>query len=632
MRKYILSLLALMAVSFAMATRSRAADVFVMSSHVESSEWAHNMMRPILQLEQERPEFSFTIAYLRLLAHLDVQSLQHHVDSLLDAQGTRPKLVVLVGGSCFNFASDIDKRWHGVPMLLLGEQDYYSDIDYTLLGPGDPLAARYPVSQLRDLGCNLTLISSRCMVRRTLNMILTVQPDLDNLIIVSGENYMSKENLLRLVKYIDDTYPELPYKVYSSSEHTTDQLISMLEKESGPRSAVLYMSWLVRDGYSENVATRHSTVSLLDHLIPVYTMYASDIDLHPYLVGYFSSPAVEYERNVRLRMLDVLDGGYAPAAMPFVYLDAGVPTLNYRAMEHYGLDTSLIPDNAVVINGPLSLWLTYKKQIMWMAFFVLMGLFFFVFFIMSRSMNSLRKARNIAEEANKIKTAFIQNMSHEVRTPLNSIIGFSQLLCLPDGLVTEDEKSQYLDYIMNDARLLTMMVNDMLSISDMENGVYSVHLEPTNLNEMARQAIKSVENRLPSGVRLIVQPGIEEDALYMADGMRVQQIMLNLLTNACKHTSRGHILFGSSLVENHGYITFYVEDTGPGVPLDKANEIFERFVKLNKHKQGLGLGLSICRQLALSMGGNIWLDTSYTDGARFVFTIPWKPARPDSQD
>ena len=175
---------------------------------------------------------------------------------------------------------------------------------------------------------------------------------------------------------------------------------------------------------------------------------------------------------------------------------------------------------------------------------------------------------------------------------------------------------------MNNTQLLTVMVNDMLDIADMQNGQYAINKVPTNLNEVARQAIKAIEYRIPPGVKLIRQPGLDEKARYMTDNMRVQQILINFLTNACKYCNGGDIVFGSSLTENPGYITFYVEDHGPGVPEDKAESIFDRFIKLDPNKQGAGLGLSICRMMAQNLGGKVWLDTHYTEGARFILAIP----------
>jgi len=197
---------------------------------------------------------------------------------------------------------------------------------------------------------------------------------------------------------------------------------------------------------------------------------------------------------------------------------------------------------------------------------------------------------------------------------------------MPDGYISDDEKAEYLSYIMNNSQLLTVLVNDMLDIADMENGRYAIHETPTNLNEVARLAIKAVEYRIPAGVNLIRKPGIPEDALYVTDGMRVQQILINFLTNACKYGNGTDIVIGSSLTEIPGYVTFYVADHGPGVPVEEAESIFERFIKLDRTKQGAGLGLSICRMVAQSMQGKVWLDTGYTEGARFILAIPAKEA------
>lgn len=624
-RRFLFLLLTLLA-PFTLTAQGDPVDILLLSSHTAASEWEQRMLQPIHSLALDRPDLNISISRLQFLGHPNVQSVEHARDSVLASFTVAPRMVILLGGSCFGFAEDVQYRWNGIPILLIGEQDYFCDLQYALHGPGDPKAHRYPVTNLQNKGCNLTLINAPSFVRRTVEMILQVQPDLKKLFFIAGENYLSKERQWRLEQYLEENHPEISYKAISPSNTSTDQLLSILERENAPTTAVYFGSWMIREGYQENVSTRHNTVSLIENIAPVYTLFGSDLEKHPYVVGYYSFSMEEYGRTVRQRILDVLDYNIPPSEMPFANLYAGIPTLNHRAMEHFGLDTSLIPEEAVVIGSPHTLWQAHKKQIMIVAVFLLIGLAIYTFLTMGHSLRSMKKARNIAEHANHIKTAFIQNMSHEVRTPLNAIIGFSQLLCLPEGTVTEQEKEEYLSYIMNNSQLLTIMVNDMLSLADMEQGRYIICKSPTNLNEMARQAIKAVEPRIPPGVILVRQPGLDEDARYITDGMRVQQIMINFLTNACKHTTRGHILFGSSLVENPGHITFYVADTGTGVPAEKSESIFDRFVKLDNNKQGAGLGLSICRMIAESLGGKVWLDTQYKEGARFVLSFPREEA------
>jgi signal transduction histidine kinase len=605
-------------------TKEEPEDLFILSSHTASSEWEQQMLYPVVQLRSLRPDLTIALEHLQLLAHKNVKDLQHSVDSILASRPLPPRMVMILGGSAFNFAETVQKKWPGIPMLLVGEQDYYCDIDYTLNGPGDPNARRIFVSSLRPRGYNLSLIVAPPMIRHTLEMIHQVQPNLKKLYFIAGENYMSKEQEWRVEEYMRLQYPEIEYHVLRSSTTSTDRLLTILETESGPEMAVYYSSWLVREGYLETVSTRHNTVSLIESEAPVYTMFASNMEKHPNLMGYYSYPIDEYNQALNQYILDVLDMGIRPASQPFLYLQTGHPTLNYRAMRFFGLATSLIPKNAEVLNRPTSFWQMYKRQIMWFGivfFLILMG---FIILTLVRSMHRMQKARDLAENANQMKSAFIQNMSHEIRTPLNSIIGFSQLLGLPDGTLQPEEKEEYMGYVLNNSLLLTMMINDMISLSDMENGRYAVELAPTDLNEMSLQSIKAVENRFPDGSRIVLQPGIDEDSRYITDGMRVQQILINFLTNACKNSTGGDIILASSLVENPGYITFSVSDKGPGIPADKAESIFDRFVKLDSNKQGAGLGLSICRMMAKSLGGKVWLDTSYTEGARFVLIIPRK--------
>lgn len=622
--QYLLGLLLLAPLSLAAQGTEEAQDhdILILSSHTISSEWEQNMLRPIQELRKERPDIQLEIHRFQILAYQTADSLIMRRDQVLKAREKQPALVILLGGSCFNFALAVNDCWPDVPMILIGEQDYYCDLEYTLFGPGDPDAQRYPLSTLKTLGFNLTLIHTPVMVRRTVDLMFQLQPDMKKFIFIAGENYMCKERQWRLEQYMEQQHPDIPFQVISATNTSTDRLLTILQQESSPETGVYYGSWLTRDGYLENISTRHKTVSLIESIAPVYTMFGVDMEKHPNVVGYYSYPVSQYEHAVRDRILDVLDRGIQPAKMSFLHLDVGVPTISAKAMEHFGLDTGLIPADALVQNYTNSFWQANKSTIMWMAFFLMVGLGIFLTFTMGRSLVAMKKAREIAEKGNQIKTSFIQNLSHEIRTPLNSIVGFSQLLSMPGDMLSDEEKEEYLGYITNNSHLLTVMINDMLDLSALEKGQYSVNKAPCNLNEMVRQAIKSVEQRLPPGVEIIRQPGIKEEDRYITDGMRVQQILINFLTNACKNTTSGSIVIASSLMENPGYITFSVADTGIGVPPDQAESIFDRFVKLDISKQGAGLGLNISRLMATALGGNIWLDTSYTDGARFVLAIP----------
>lgn len=261
-----------------------------------------------------------------------------------------------------------------------------------------------------------------------------------------------------------------------------------------------------------------------------------------------------------------------------------------------------------------------------LAFLVLLAIYLYN---RHRMVISLRKnnqdltiARDKAEQAVKIKTAFIQNMTHEIRTPLNAIVGFSQLLTTPGMQVGEEEKAEFSRLIQQNSDLLTTLVNDVLDLASLESGKYTMHLSLCRCNDVCRAAMASVQHRKAPDVEMSFTSEVNDDFELMTDGKRLQQVLINFLTNAEKFTSHGEIRVHCSLSENPGKMTFSVEDTGPGVPADKADLIFERFYKLDSFKQGSGLGLNICSAIAERLHGEVRCDKNYTKGARFLFILP----------
>ena len=235
-----------------------------------------------------------------------------------------------------------------------------------------------------------------------------------------------------------------------------------------------------------------------------------------------------------------------------------------------------------------------------------------------------RKEEQKAIEANKIKDEFVQNMSHEIRTPLNAICGLSQMLSDPqmDGMITVTEKEEYNGLIKANTNMLTSLVEDILYISDIENGRYKVDKNEYSLNTICHFSVETAMVRCPENVRLYYTSEVNNDYMIMTDKNRVQQVLMNMLTNSCKHTQEGEIHLHCAVNETNKKVIFTVTDTGKGVPPEMAEEIFNRFKKLDAFVQGTGLGLSISREIAELLEGRIYLDTSYTQGgARFIFEI-----------
>ena len=189
-------------------------------------------------------------------------------------------------------------------------------------------------------------------------------------------------------------------------------------------------------------------------------------------------------------------------------------------------------------------------------------------------------------------------------------------------MFSSEEKEEFGKHVLNNTSMMTMLLDDLMSTSAMDSGGYRITMGEAECESICKEAINAAEHRLQPGVQLLFKPSMELPFTFTSDALRIQQVLTNLLTNACKHTKEGEIRLGCSMEEVPGMIAFSVEDTGPGIPEGEAQRIFERFVKLDDFVQGTGLGLSICREIAAKMNGKIYLDTSYSPGARFVFAVP----------
>ena len=233
----------------------------------------------------------------------------------------------------------------------------------------------------------------------------------------------------------------------------------------------------------------------------------------------------------------------------------------------------------------------------------------------------LTTAKDLAEESNRLKSAFLANMSHEIRTPLNAIVGFSGILASTEE---EEEKQEYVSIIENNNTLLLQLISDILDLSKIEAGTLELNYSNIELNELMRELERGFLLRVKTdAVKLeFVEPA--GPCMAYTEKNRLSQLMINLVTNAIKFTEKGSIRFGYEMRENELY--FYVADTGCGIPKDKQQNIFGRFVKLNSFAQGTGLGLSICKTLMDHMGGRIGVESEEGKGSTFWFTLPYKPA------
>ena len=243
-------------------------------------------------------------------------------------------------------------------------------------------------------------------------------------------------------------------------------------------------------------------------------------------------------------------------------------------------------------------------------------------FRLKRSQMRQEAMKEKAVQALQRKNMFLSNMSHEVRTPLNAIVGFSAVLTDEDESFDDESRREFSEIIKVNSFQLLKLINDILDFSDFENDNITFNIRTHDAVKLCNEVVETVM----ASRKLEVEMRFDTDLSVLmldTDDARLRQVLINLLVNAAKFTEQGSIVLELKMADA-GTALFSVTDTGCGIPPEKQHLIFERFEKLNDFVQGSGLGLSICQLIVKYMNGKLWVDSGYTRGARFCFTHPLK--------
>lgn len=223
-----------------------------------------------------------------------------------------------------------------------------------------------------------------------------------------------------------------------------------------------------------------------------------------------------------------------------------------------------------------------------------------------------------AEKASKMKSLFLANMSHEIRTPLNAIEGFSRIIAETESA---EDRAKYLNIIESNNNRLIDLVNEILDLSRVESGEFTIRISPTDLNSLCNEITDVFKFRCTNEVQLIWDKS-EKSAYMMTDKNRVMQVLSNLISNAIKSTPKGSIHYGYRIQDGDN-ILFYVKDTGIGIKKEDLDKIFITYVTNNENNGGFGLGLPLSKIIVERLGGKIFVKSELGQGSEFSFILPY---------
>ena len=462
-------------------------------------------------------------------------------------------------------------------------------------------------------------------VEANINMVKQMYPDTENIAFISDNSYGGVAMQAYVVKEMKK-FPELDLILLDGRVNTIYTICDRLH-ELPEHTAVLMGTWRVdmNDGYF----MRNATYAMMEAApaLPTFSLSSAGLGYWAVagIVPAYRALGKEMARQSYRLLTDPQDGNTHMEVIP------NETILDGKLVKEKKVNITGLPQPVKMLNVTPSFYEQYKYHIWFVGVVLLVllgGLFVSLYFYyhtkklkdeLEVSEGALREAKDRAEESSRLKSAFLANMSHEIRTPLNAIVGFSDVLSA--GGASEEEQRGYFEIIRTNSDLLLRLINDILDVSRLEADRVILSLESCNVVQICQQVVASVAQARRSTNQFLFE--CEREVVEMrTDVQRLQQVVINLLSNADKFTKEGTITLKLELDTARNVAVFSVTDTGCGIPLDKQKRVFERFEKLNEYVQGTGLGLSICKLTVEKWGGEIWIDPAYTDGARFMFTHP----------
>lgn len=542
-----------------------------------------------------------------------------------------PAQIILLGQEAWAaYLSQRDSMQVKVPVMcslvssnvVMLPKDTVSHLDSWMPESVDVFADHLNIPELKSGFIN------RYNIEDNLRMIQAFYPQTEHIAFISDNTY-GGVTMQAMVREEMEKFPNLDLILMDGRKHTIYTIVEGL-RHLPENTVIMVGTWRV--DMNEGYFMRNATYAMMEvtPAIPAFT--PSSVSL-----GYWAIGGVlpDYRKVGREMALESIRMDNAPEnAERNLEIIGCKAVLDSRKVKEWGLNPAALPFDVQIINQPVSFYQQYMYQI-WSAcalfVIVTLGLFISLFFYfrtkrlkdeLLKSEKDLRVAKDRAEESNRLKSAFLANMSHEIRTPLNSIVGFSDVLAVGD--TTEEEQQSYYQIIKTNSDLLLRLINDILDLSRLEANRVILTWESCDVVLLCKQVVASVSlSRQSSDNQFLFTTSFESYRME-TDVQRMQQVIINLLSNADKFTKKGKITLDFSVDEETQMAVFSVTDTGCGIPKEKQKLVFERFEKLNEYAQGTGLGLSICKLIVYKWKGVIWIDSDYTGGARFVFSHPLK--------
>lgn len=471
----------------------------------------------------------------------------------------------------------------------------------------------------------ITGVVDRSPMPDTLELALKLQPGISQIIIAGHVGSKEGEKHVSLIKKIHQKYKS-KVRLHDFTSYDIKPFIKEVEKLNPTASDTAI---ILIGGIKNSLGMRHIRLEL-DRIapIPVYSFWESSLG-EGLTGGFIFNEKIKGREAGRIAAALAYHEPFQ--SQPVREISPVTPKFDYTQLKKSGIPISRLPEGSTIINRPHD-WYQLNKQTFWgavalMAFLaVSVVLLIFNALWRHRAHLAMHQAKEQAESANKAKSLFLANISHEVRTPMNGIIGLCQLLKLTR---LDDQQTEYVSNIHRSGENLLHLISDILDLSRIEADQIKINHEAFILRTLLEEVVQIFQfETKEKKISLSLELSDNVPPYVTGDPMRLRQILVNLVGNAVKFTEKGTILLKTNLTERKGStitVRFEISDTGIGIPEKDLRQIFENFYQvdssLTRRHKGSGLGLSICKGLIDALHSRIHVKSTVGKGSTFSFDL-----------
>lgn len=617
--------------------------VLVLNSYSQDHEWSNSIVDSIgAVLNSHYDDVELTVEYLSA-ERIDNPALWiDRIDLLFDSYvDKRPSAVIIISDEAWMAYRASSKRdvLNDIPIFLCAVKPHSISLDDYFQKNKELSLSDFKSTQELMAEFSATGVIQDINVEGYFNLMDIVLPSIKSYTIITDNSFHGIYTKLVVENYLLKLRSPLPIEYLCEQSITTDSLLKLfplIDKKSG----VLMTSWFADDS---NYAYSKSYVydkMCTDIKSPIFV--TTDLGVEGNVVGGFYNSPGFWGKEVASMVVESFEDGMQSYLKPKIYKDETC-NINWNVLSKYDIEIDLLPSDTNFINRPESIIVKYSNYFIFgsVALFLLVLLNIYIIrnnikfkkahklktqaieelnvvnIDLINTQNKLKEALEKAEKADRLKSAFISSMEHEIRTSLNLIVGFSTIIANMDD---KDDIDNAANQIQENSETLLKLIKDILDLSQFESGSAEFNYDNVDINEMVGDLIPQFNKGLKKGVLInYVKP--KDKIVVFTDLIRVRQVLCVMISNAVKFTDYdGVIEVGFYEVDNI-WVEFYVKDNGVGIKEDELDCVFDYFYKHDSYTVGSGLGLSVAKIIVNTLNGEIGVDSKYGVGSRFWFRI-----------